>query len=96
MAGTAWRLDESGAWATRTPQWATVIAILLVPCTAFLSLLLLLAKERYINGYVVVEVAAQGGAYSSRIYVSDFAGMRAARDGVSRAQALSIAAGQAS
>lgn len=41
---TTWSLGTPVEGST-TPTWAMVLAILLIPCTAFLSLLLLLAKE---------------------------------------------------
>jgi hypothetical protein len=42
---TQWFLGAAVPMDSSTPSWATVLAVLLIPCTGFLSLLFLLVKE---------------------------------------------------
>lgn len=57
IGGTSWRVIDSGVMQSKTPDAAVIAAILLIPCTGFLSLLLLLVKEHYVSGFVTVEVS---------------------------------------
>lgn len=91
IAGTSWRHDESAAFVSNTPMWAFIVAILLIPCTAFLSLLLLLIKEQSVTGYVTVQLQAHGMGMSTQIFVADAAALTWVREAVRQAQEWSIA-----
>jgi hypothetical protein len=54
-----------------TPTWAVVVGVLLIPCTGFLSLLLLLAKEPTGAVMIRVTVTDRGAQYATNVYAAD-------------------------
>jgi hypothetical protein len=96
VAGTSWRLTDIGVHQTRIPVVAIVLAIVLIPCTGLLSLLFLLMKEQYVNGYVTVDVSGPGMGMSTRVFVTDDAALYAVRRSVEQAQAWSFSGWQRS
>jgi hypothetical protein len=92
IGGTTWRIDDRNAVRTRIPTFIVVLAVLLAPCTAFLSLLLLLIKEPHINGMVLIEVSSQGMQMSTRTFVTSPEALDWIRHAVDQAQAWSVAA----
>ena len=71
LRGSQWSVTDQWIATTKIPTWAIVLAIVLIPCTGFLSLLFLLAKESVYQGVVLVQV--QNGAYHyvSRVAVNN-------------------------
>src|SRR5205809_5960682 len=61
LRGSQWTVTDQWLANSKIPTWAIVLAIVLIPCTGFLSLLFLLAKETVYSGVVLVQV--QNGAY---------------------------------
>ena len=71
LRGSQWTVTDQWLANSKIPTWAIVLAIVLIPCTGFLSLLFLLAKETVYSGVVLVQV--QNGAYHyvSRVPVNN-------------------------
>ena len=71
LRGSQWTVTDQWTAVQKIPVWAIVLAIVLIPCTGFLSLLFLLAKETVYSGVVLVQV--QNGAYHyvSRVPVNN-------------------------
>ncbi|HEY7176687.1 MAG TPA: hypothetical protein VH442_17380 [Micromonosporaceae bacterium] len=70
LRGSQWMVTDQWTVARQTPTWAKVLAITLIPCTGFLSLLILLAKEDFYLGTVTVTITNGPAAYVARIPVA--------------------------
>jgi len=71
LRGSQWMVTDQWTIARQIPTWAKVLAIVLIPCTGFLSLLFLLAKEDYYLGTVTVTITSGPASYVARVPVSD-------------------------
>lgn len=70
LAGSRWDIVDRRESTKVTPAWAVICAILFVPITAFLSLLLLIVKETRETGFVEVAVSGPGFYEASQIHNS--------------------------
>jgi hypothetical protein len=71
LRGSQWVVTDQWSVGTKIPTWAIVLAIVLIPCTGFLSLLFLLAKEDVYLGTVTVTISNGPAAYVARIPVAN-------------------------
>jgi hypothetical protein len=92
IAGTSWRLNDVTAYQRTTPTYAIVLALLLIPCTAFLSLLFLLMKESSVGGLATVELSSRVMTFSTTVPIGDARGLDWLRHAVHQAQTWSFAA----
>jgi hypothetical protein len=95
IAGTTWRLNDAGAQSRVIPTYAIVLAIVLIPCTGFLSLLFLLIRETRFGGLAQVEMTTQMMTLSTIVPVRDAAALTWVRHAVQQAQSWSLAGWQA-
>jgi hypothetical protein len=71
LRGSQWTVTDQWTAVQKIPVWAIVLAIVLIPCTGFLSLLFLLAKENVYQGVVLVQVYNGAFQYVSRVPVNN-------------------------
>ena len=71
LRGSQWTVTDQWTAVQKIPAWAIVLAIVLIPCTGFLSLLFLLAKENVYQGVVLVQVYNGAFQYVSRVPVNN-------------------------
>jgi len=71
LRGSQWMVTDQWTIARRIPTWAKVLAIVLIPCTGFFSLLFLLAHEDFYLGTVAVTITNGPAAYVARIPVTN-------------------------
>lgn len=69
VEGSHWTIRENVQLQRVIPGWAIAAAILLIPCTAGLSLLFLAVKTDVVYGNVEISVHAPGLVYSTTIPV---------------------------
>jgi len=71
LRGSQWMVSDQWSVGHKIPTWAIVLAIVLIPCTGFLSLLFLLAKEDVYLGTVTVTITNGPAAYVARLPVTN-------------------------
>lgn len=71
LAGSRWQVNEFWVTQRRTPLWAKIAGVALIPCTAGFSLLFLLVKESAPQGTVTVTLTSGPQQYVARIPVPD-------------------------
>ena len=90
LRGSAWTASDQWLSERRTPKWALVLAIVGVPCTAFLSLLLLLVKTEVYRATVIVSVTGGAFFHSTRMIVATPAQVQEVYDRVNYVRSLAV------
>ena len=93
LRGTTWTVHNQSYVTSSTPSWAVVLAIVGFFFVCVLSLLLLMAKESRVHGFIEVTVfGANGLHHVTRIAAMDPFTAQWVHQQVNQAQALASAA----
>jgi hypothetical protein len=90
LRGSQWMVSDQWSVGHKIPTWAIVLAIVLIPCTGFLSLLFLLAKEDVYIGTVTVTITNGPAAYVARLPVTNQAQVQHAYNQVNYLRSIAL------